>query len=128
MASTYSTWEYYSAEYGGKLNEHTYGRLASVAAGEIDRRTFGNAKTAPASMTGKLCACECELVDAFYSFEESEKILPKGLNSMSNDGLSASTSYGSSKTDSREAAKETEIRVVCQRHLLWPKNLMYAGV
>lgn len=128
MASTYSTWEYYHVAYHGTLSETEYARMAIQAAGEINRRTFGRAKTAPADMADALRDCECELVDALASFAKSYALLPKGINSINNDGLSVSTSYGSSKTDSREAGERAEIRGICQKYLLFPVNLMYAGV
>ena len=128
MASTYSTWDYYHSEYHGTLAEGDYTRMAIQAYGEINRRTFGRAKSAPADMADALRDCECELVDALASFAQSYALLPKGINSINNDGLSVSTSYGSSNTDSREAGEQAEIRDICQKYLLFPVNLMYAGV
>lgn len=128
MASTYSTWEYYCEEYCGALGEDGYSKLAHKAFGEINRRTFGQAKAAPASMAEALRDCECELVDVLASFEDSYALLPKGINSINNDGFSASASGGNSKTDSRESVEDAEIRLICQRYLLYPVNLMYAGV
>lgn len=128
MASTYSTWDYYRDEYRGALDEGDYTREAIKAAGEIDRRTFGRAKSAPATMAAAIQNCECELVDALYSFEQSYEALPKGLSSLNNDGLSAVSSYGSSMRNSRETAQSAEIRDICQKYLLDPINLMFAGV
>ena len=128
MASTYSTWEYYHAEYHGTMGEGVYTKQAIKAAGEINRRTYGRAKTAPADMADALRDCECELVDALASFDASFALLPKGISSINNDGLSVATSYGSSKTDSREAAQGAEVRAICQKYLLEPVNLMYSGV
>lgn len=128
MASNYSTFGYYSEEYKGTLSESLYTKYALQASAEIDMRTFGNAEKAHDDMKSELCLCECELVDAYARFEESYNTLPKGISSMNNDGFSAATSYGSSKTDSREAAQNSEIRNICMKYLLRPQNLLYPGV
>lgn len=69
MASTYSTWEYYHDEYHGTLSKAVYTRLSIKATGEINLRTYGRAKSAPAKITDALCVCECEVVDALYSLD-----------------------------------------------------------
>lgn len=121
MASTYSTWEYYHGAFCGTLSEEAYTRLAVKAAGEINRRTLGRAKTDPAGMAGALRDCECELAEALASFEVAYALLPKGINSIGNDGLSVSAG-------GREVAQNAEIRAICQKYLMEPENLMYAGI
>lgn len=128
MAATYSTWEYYSTTYHGQLDVNTYRRLSIQAAGEINRHTFGRAKTAPETMQAALCLCECELVDALNTFAQSYALLPRGISSINNDGFSASTNSGNSRKDSREANQAAEIHDICSKHLLEPVNLLYAGV
>lgn len=122
MASTYSTWEYYTGVHGGAAGENEYARLAKKAAAEIDHQTFGRAKTAEESMQGALCECECELVDALFSFEGTAALIPAGINSISNDGL-AVTAAGDTATK-----RDTELYRICRKFLCAPYNLMYAGV
>ena len=128
MASTYSTWEYYRDTYHGTLGEGDYSRMAIRAAGEINQRTFGRAQTAPGEMAGALCDCECELVDALTSFDQSYALIPQGISSIANDGLSATTSVGTSRTDSREDILNSQVRQICRKYLLRPVNLLYAGM
>lgn len=128
MASTYSTWEYYHGEYHGNLSEGVYTRQAIKAAAEINQRTFGRAKAAPAYMADALRDCECELVDALASFEASYALLPMGIASINNDGLSVSANSGNANIGGREATQRAEVRAICQKYLMAPENLMYAGI
>lgn len=122
MAATYSTWEYYSgAAHDGKADQTAYVRLAKMAAAEINLRCQGRAEQAPASMTDALQECECALVDILLESEVRQALLPRGIASVSNDGYSVSA-MGDMPTD------DAAIAAVCRRHLMWPTNLLYAGV
>lgn len=128
MPHTYSTWEYYHNVYLGTLSESEYTRRAAQAAGEINRRTFSRATTAPESMSGALCDCECELADCLADFAQSYALLPEGIQSINNDGLALSAGSGGGASDSRSAAQTARVRHICQAYLLYPVNLLYPGV
>ncbi len=123
MPATYSTWEYYSGVWRGTQGETEYARLALWAAGEINSRTFCRSLSAPASMAGALRDCECELVDAMAAHKAADSLLPTGISSINNDGLSVSAGPAD-----RKAAQSAEVQDICRKHLLRPVNLLYAGV
>ena len=128
MVSTYSTWDFYSNVFLGVLPKEQYTRLSAGAAKEIDRRTFGAAESAPESMIEALQYCECELVDTLFAFERSFSLIPDGLIAINNDGFSASTAPATNKGNGRTEAQSEKARLICQRWLLRPVNLLYAGV
>lgn len=124
---TYSTWEYYSGDYGGKLSKEQYDRNSVKAMFEIDSRTYNKSRTAPESMSAALRDCECELADAVQNFIELYAMLPKGIASVSNDGISVSATTKNA-ADGQATTEEEEYRAICLRHLTRPVNLMYRGV
>lgn len=126
--STYSTWEYYSTTHHGTAAENEYLRLAHKAAGEINNRTFERAAFAREFMKIPLCNCECELVDALHTFEKTAVLVPEGIASISNDGLSVTVDTNNALQNSRLAAMEHKAQSICRKHLLRPVNLLYAGV
>lgn len=131
MASTYSTWEYYSGpEYHGSLDYTQYVNFSAKAKYIIDQRTLNRAQTAPDTMLERLRDCECEIVDAMHGFSEAKAILPVGIASINNDGYSVSA--GGSNTaggmSNRLQVEESILREICIRYLTQPENLMYRGV
>lgn len=117
----YSTFEFYRDEYGGKLAALVYKRHAIKAKFEIDRRTFGRAEDARECMGDNLAMCECELLDAIYSYDK----VPKGVSSVNNDGVSY-TFGGRNSNDGMEDEAAT-IERVCRQYLTRPHNLLFGG-
>lgn len=119
MASTYSTWEFYSCNYKGQLDQDTYTRLAIRAKGMIDYYTRGGAAGAPESMVDNLAYAECELVDAISSFDSvSLSGGISGVSSVNNDGYSISFS-STARTDQQKRTLG-----ILQTYLTYPINLM----
>lgn len=122
MASTYSTWAFYSGDYGGNLPEETYRRRALDAKLEIDRLTFGRAASAPESMTERLALAECRLVDAINSYREADaNTTMAGVTSINNDGYSISMAAVS------QQERQNAYRQIALDLLAYPINLLYAG-
>lgn len=122
MASTpYSTWEFYHDTYGGKLQKPAYAQNALKAKFEIDRRTFGQAEDAREDMGHNLSMCECELVDAIYSYDQA----PKGVSGINNDGYSI-VFGGRNSNDGMEDEPATLDRI-CRQYLTEPYNLLFGG-
>lgn len=128
MPDRYSTWDYYHSTYGGTLTETEYTKKSFQAAGEINRQTCYKSLKAPDLMDSALCDCECELVDCLADFEKSYWLLPDGIHSINNDGFSVSAGSGNETGDLRSVSQSAKIRRICQKHLLYPVNLMYPGV
>lgn len=123
---TYSTYGFYTTEYGGKLDASVYKRIAPTAKAEIDRLTFNHAATAPDSMAENLSWCECYMIDAINGFNSVAEILPAGVGSVSNDGYSISR--GGLNGQSTEDAETQAKRDIAQKWLRYPVNLLYRGV
>lgn len=117
--TTYSTWEYYSGEYGGQLPQAEYNRRAPDAKYEIDRLTMGNAATAPDTMADRLARCECKMVDVMAA--SADLGLTAGVSSVNNDGFSVSFEAGAS------AAYRREVENIARALLTQPVNLLFSG-
>lgn len=121
MASTYSTWDYYSGEYGGTLPQQIYWRRAVEAKMEIDRQTFGRAATAPVIIADRLALAECRLVDAINSHREIDTSGEAQVTSVNNDGWSESR-----KLQTRQE-RQAQYRDIIVELLSFPVNLLFAG-
>lgn len=66
----YADYEYYTTEYGGKVDEPTHRQLAKKADRIIDRNTFNRLKYAfpeDEETVEAVKDCECELIDFIYA-------------------------------------------------------------
>lgn len=116
MMSTFTDYAFYTVN-GGKLTETAYNASVNDAHAEILSQTNGAAQTAPDNMQDAVKLCECALVDVVAGYKDAA--LPKGINSISNDGYTI-TAGGVSMTK----AEAQERAAVCARYLQWPVNLM----
>lgn len=117
--TTYSTWEYYTGEYGGQLPQAEYQRRAPSAAAEINRLTLWQAPSAPDSMAEALSQCECEFVDILASTETSGAA--PGVTSVTNDGFAIQFD-GKGYVSVNAALKDR-----AGRWLGGPVNLLFSG-
>lgn len=119
---TYSSWEFYSSNYGGQLTEGEYQKYSLGAKAAIDARTFGMAQTAPDIMAENLACCECELLDAMHAFAQ----VPRGVASINNDGYAISYV---SRTNGQNIENEADTsEEIYRKWLMFPHNLLYGGV
>ena len=116
---TFSDYRFYSEEYHGKLSEEDYKSSVHTAFAEILSQTNNRAKSAPETMKDAVKLCECELVDIITAYKKSDDLLPKGVDSVTNDKYSVSR--GGSNADGSRAKEK---RAVCVRYLQTPENLM----
>lgn len=121
MATSFSDYDYYTA-HGGKLSEMEYNAFVDDAHAEILSQTNGKAVCAPDSMQEPLKLCECRLVDVIAAYQSGAALLPKGVNSISNDGYSVSAGAGMGETSVQ--AEFQDKYAVCMRYLQIPCNLM----
>lgn len=117
--ATFADYAYYTA-HGGKLPEAAYNASVNDAYAEILSQTGGAALTAPREMQDAVKLCECALVDVVAGYQETAKMLPKGIGSVSNDGYTVSVVAA----DGVSTAETKERAAVCAQYLQWPVNLM----
>ena len=127
--STFADFTFYKEVFNGRLDESEYESNVQEAYAEIISQTNGRATNAPDSMKQAVKLCECALVDSIASFSEGDALLPKGINTVNNDGLMVSRggSSGNASTHSSQIEK-AERRTICVRYLQVPENLMYRGI
>ncbi len=106
-------------ENGGKLSEEVYNSTVGEACAEILQQTNGAALRAPSGMQEAVKLCECALVDTIAGYRETATIMPKGADSVNNDGLAIALG---GRALPIQAVRE--INTVCARFLQWPVNLM----
>lgn len=114
----FTDYAFYSGTYHGKLNESKYDSAVNKAYAEIISQTNGLASTAPENMQTPLKMCECELVDAIYSFAQ----VPTGISSINNDGYSVV--YGGRNSNDGLSGEDDTYKTICTRYLQCPVNLM----
>jgi hypothetical protein len=115
--AAFTDYAYYTM-HGGQLDEATYLAVVDDAHAEILLQTNGRASAAPASMQDAVKVCECKLIDVIAAYKKSAALLPKGINSVNNDGYSISAGADLSQSEVREKQS------VCARYLQQPVNLM----
>ena len=119
----FSDYAFY-CEIGGKLSEDAYNASVRDAHAEIISQTNGRATNAPEAMAEAVKICECSLVDVIAGYKESGEFLPRGLSSISNDGLSVSAGSSSVNSKSLLQSEAEERKSTCSRYLQYPENLM----
>ena len=115
---TFSTFEFYTGEYRGKLGNDDYNAASNKAYAEIVSRTNGRALNAAASMKDNLSMCECEMVDAVHSFSQ----VPKGISSENTDGYSVT--YGGRNSNDGLSGEADTYSEICGRWLRFPEDLL----
>lgn len=126
---TFSTWAFYVDQYHGTLTQELYNRYAPDAYGHILRGTHRRALYAPESMAEQLAQCECRIIDIVQSYEgAANSILPRGINSMSNDGYSVSRSARGGSTETGDSDQTSDIYDAMQLFLYAPVNLLATGI
>ena len=114
----YSDYSFYKETYCGELTEAEYSRLAPRAAAEIDRLTFGRAKTAADGDLLAVKNAECAVIDEVRRLELGGDIM-----SETNDGISRSYAANGAVVKSR-TQKISDAAAV---YLMFT-DLMFAGV
>jgi len=117
MMKPFTDFAFYRDVFHGRLSEAEYNSSVHDAHAEIVSQT--NGRTIPDSMMDAVKLCECALVDAFASHQESKNMLPDDITSVSNDDLKVTRSGADP-----EKARKQERRAICARYLQTPINLM----
>lgn len=126
---TFSKWSFYHDVYQGELTQDVYSRYAPDAYGHILRATHRKALYAIDSMGEQLAQCECRIIDIVQSYEgAANSILPRGINSMSNDGYSVSRSARGGSTETGDSDQTSDIYDAMQLFLYSPINLLAVGI
>jgi hypothetical protein len=115
---------FYAAEYHGTLTEAEFNAAYGDAYAELLSRTAGAALTAPAAMTNAVQRCLCALADIFSGYKKAVELLPRGVATLSNDGLTVATGGAMVTVQSPTQAQNEEIASICARYLQYPMNLM----
>lgn len=111
---------------GGQLDEATFQRVLPDAQYTVSMFTLGRSEEPPESMKERVKACLCAMVDLRHNYRESEELLPHGIGSVNNDGLSVSRSARNGST--AEADEQQDYDALCRKYLTRPVNLMYRGI
>lgn len=120
MPEQYSSFAFYLAAHGGKLEEGEYAVFAPRAAAEIDLRSYGRARGAfdgaaeGDGLRDAVRRCECELVDIIRGYAR----LPAGVAAQDNDGLRMDFDARAGENEAAACAR------VCRKYL--PRALLYA--
>ena len=95
----YSDYNFYTVTFRGVLTETEYNRYAVRASAEIDRMTFGRAKTATGETLDAVKFAECAVIDEL----SYQGIGGAGdVTSESNDGISRSYATGAVPKSARQ--------------------------
>jgi len=113
----FTDFTYYRDVFLGRLSEEEYNSAVVDAHAEIVSQT--NGRTIPDEMQTAVKLCECVLVNAIAKHDESSKMLPDDISSVSNDDLRVTRN----SADPAKARKQ-ERRAICARYLQTPVNLM----
>lgn len=89
----YSDYSFYKDKFLGVLTETEYNRFAVRATAEIDRLTFGRAKTAEGENLDAVKFAECAVID-----EIAHQVSGGDITSETNDGISRSFATGIAKS------------------------------
>lgn len=114
----YSDYNFYKNTYMGELSEAEYNRLAPHAGDEIDRLTFGRARTATGSDLQAVQKAECAVVDEMQRLERGGDIM-----SETNDGISRSFAANGAVVKSH-----SQCIAAAANKYLYLTNLTFAGV
>jgi len=113
----FSDFAFYRDVFHGRRSEDEYNSSVYDAHAEIVSQTNGRA--IPDTMQNAVKLCECVLVDTVARHEESSKMLPDDISSVSNDDLKVTRISADP-----EKARKQERRAICARYLQTPVNLM----
>ena len=115
---------YYTGVYHGKQDEAAFTAAVDDAYAEIMSRTSGAAATAPAGMADAVKRSVCAVADILIDYRRATELLPRGVATISNDGLTVATGGAMVTVQSPVQARNEEIAEVCARYLQYPVNLM----
>lgn len=108
--------------YGGKLSESIFRNLITKAVRTVSAMTLGRSEKPPKSMEDRVKQCICEIVEIKSFYSQRDEILPRGIQSVTNDRLSVS------RSTSGESGEQSDCEEVCRIYLTRPLNLMYRGI
>lgn len=111
---------------GGQLDEATFQRVLPDAQYTVSMFTLGRSEEPPENMQKRVKDCLCAMVDLRQGYRESEELLPRGIGSTNNAGLSVSRSVRNGST--AEADEQQDYDALCRKYLTRPVNLMYRGI
>lgn len=114
MLTTYAGYGFYSDTYKGTLSATAFDRLSVRATAEINRITFGRAKTATGDDLEAVRLAECAVIDelAYQSSGGSGDV-----TSESNDGISRSYATGAVAKSSRQRIDAAAYTYLCNTNL-----------
>lgn len=127
----YADYEFYKANWSGKVPEQRYNYTALRAAHHMDYLTFNRINAN--NLTDQIKLCQCELCDYLYALDQQAA----SMEIIDGKGVVKSETVDIWKREytapllSLEYAKtntDTMIANICKKWLTRPNNLMYAGV
>lgn len=110
----YSDYAFYKDKFLGVLSETEYNRLAVRATAEIDRMTFGRAKTAGEKDIDAVKFAECAVIDELAQQGTGGT---GDVTSESNDGISRSYATGAVAKSARQRIDSIAFTWLCQTNL-----------
>lgn len=110
----YSNYEFYKTVFRGELSDAEYQRRGVRAAAEIDRMTFGRAKTAAGDAAEAVMFAECAVIDelSYQAAGGSGDVI-----SESNDGISRSYATGAAAKSARQRIDAAASTWLCRTDL-----------
>lgn len=110
----YSNYEFYKTVFRGELSDAEYQRRGVRAAAEIDRMTFGRAKTATGDAAEAVMFAECAVIDelSYQAAGGSGDVI-----SESNDGISRSYATGAAAKSARQRIDAAASTWLCRTDL-----------